>query len=191
MQIRKAGMPIFAAVAALFAMHAQTATAQDQSHVGAVLEGDLEVGGDNVAKVFFTNGDSQTIKAGQGGTLAVGAHVQPAGLPLDFTATVGYKFVTTAASNANLGIDRVVFKFTGAYLLPHGLWVDAGPVWHTAVKFKGDGYLPDVNFDDAIGGTVGFGWKWIGVRYTDIHYKSDLTGTINASNGGVTLLWKF
>ena len=59
---------------------------------------------------------------------AVGAHYQPASLPLDFTVTVGYKLVRTAAYNTNLGVDRVVVKFTGAYLLPNNFWVDAGPL---------------------------------------------------------------
>ena len=124
---------------------AATERPDGRAHFGPVLEASAEFGGDNIAEVFYTNGTTQNIKAGQGVTLGAGAHYQPAASLFDFTATVGYKFVRTAASNANLGIDRVVVKLTGSYTLPNNFWLAAGPVWHVGTKFKGDGYLPDVD----------------------------------------------
>jgi len=164
---------------------------QPGSHFGLVLEAAAEFGGDNVVKVFYTNGDTQDIRAGQGVTLSGGLHYRLAQLPLDIAATVGYKFVRTGDFNTDLGIDRVVFKVTGTYELPRHFWIDAGPVWHTAVKLNGDGYVPDVSFDDAIGVTAGFGWRWFGVTYTAITYKSPLTRNVDANNVGVTATWKF
>jgi hypothetical protein len=164
---------------------------QRNSGFGPVLEAAAEFGGDNVVKVFYTNGDTQDIRAGQGVTLSGGLHYRLAQLPLDIAATVGYKFVRTSDYHTDLGINRVVFKVTGTYELPRHFWVDAGPVWHTAVKLNGDGYVPDVNFDDAIGVTVGFGWRWFGVTYTGIRYSSPLTGGVEANNVGVTATWKF
>ena len=158
---------------------------------GAVLEAAGEFGGDNLVKVFYTNGSTQDIRAGQGATLSAGVHYQVPGVPVDIAATVGYKFVRTAAYNTDLGVNRVVLKLTGTYELPRYFWVDAGPVWHTAVKLNGDGYVPDVNFDDAIGVTVGAGWRWFGISYTSIRYTSGLTGGVDASNVGVTATWKF
>jgi hypothetical protein len=70
-------------------------------------------------------------------------------------------------------------------LLPHNFRVDAGPVWHTDVKFNGDGYVPDISFDDAFGGGVGAGWRWFGIEYTSIRYKSALTGTVDGSSVGL------
>ena len=55
----------------------------------------------------------------------------------------------------------------------------------------GDGYIPDVDFDDAVGGTVGVGWRWVGLTYTDIHYNSAATGRIDGSNVGISFTWKF
>jgi hypothetical protein len=162
-----------------------------RDHFGVVLEADGEFGGDNLAQVYYTNGVTQDIRAGQGVTLAAGVHYQPAAFPVDFTATVGYKFVRTEAYNTDLGVNRVVVKVTGAYLLPHNFWVDAGPVWHTAVKFNGDGYVPDISFNDAVGGTVGFGWRWFGIEYTSIRYTSSITGGVDASSVGATFAWKF
>ncbi len=167
-------------------------------HFGVVLEGAAEFGGDNLVEVLFTDGGSQHIKAGQGVTLGGGIHYRPLSLPVDLAATVGYKFVRTAAYNTDLGVDRVVIKFTGTVPLGNHWWIDAGPVWHTGIKLNGDnlptidgGRVPDVNFDDAVGGTVGFGWRWIGVSYTYIKYRGPFDGSVDASNVGVTFGWKF
>jgi hypothetical protein len=58
-------------------------------------------------------------------------------------------------------------------------------------SLNGDGYVPDVDFDDAVGGMVGFGWRWIGVSYTNIKYRGPFDGSVDASNGGITFAWKF
>jgi hypothetical protein len=158
---------------------------------GLVLEAAGEFGGDNVVKVFYTDGSSQNIRAGQGATVSAGVHYKIPDVPLDIAATAGYKFIRTSDYHTDLGIDRIVLKITGTYALPRGFWVDAGPVWHTDVKLNGDGYVPDVNFDDAVGVTIGAGWRWFGISYTNIHYNSDLTGRVDASNVGVTATWKF
>ncbi len=159
--------------------------------LGLVLEAGAEFGGDNVVKVFYRNGDTQDIRAGQGVTLAVGAHYQPVSLPIDFAATVGYKLERTSDYHTDLGMYRVVLKFTGTYALPNHFWVDAGPVLHTGTRLNGDGYVPDIDFNDAVGVTVGAGWRWIGVTYTNMRYNSALTGGVDASNVGATFTWKF
>jgi len=51
--------------------------------------------------------------------------------------------------------------------------------------------FPDIDFDDAVGGMVGFGWRWIGVSYTNIKYHGPFAGSADASNVGVTVGWKF
>jgi hypothetical protein len=165
----------------------------DPGHFGFVLDGAAEFGGDNLVEVIYRNGDTQNIKAGQGVTLGGGIHYRPVALPVDFAATVGYKFVRTASNNTDLGVDRVVLEFTGTVPVGHDFWVTAGPVWHTAVKLNGDGLVPNVDFDDAVGGMVGFGWRWVGVRYTNIKYRArdPFTGSVDASSGGISVAWKF
>jgi hypothetical protein len=179
--------------ALMFCPAMKVAAAQpEQAHVGAVLEAGVEYGGDNVAEVFYTNGTTQNIKAGQGLAVGAGLHYQPAASPFDLAATIGYKYMRTAAYNTNLGIDRVTFKLIGTYALPNRFWLAAGPVWHTGTKFNGDGFAPDIKFDDAFGGTVGFGWRWIGAYYTSIRYRSSLlVDSIDGSNVGVLFTWKF
>jgi hypothetical protein len=163
----------------------------DPGHFGVVLEGAAEFGGDNLIEVIYRNGDTQNIKAGQGITFGGGIHYRPVGVPVDFAATVGYKFVRTADYHSDVGVDRVVFKLTGTLPVGNHFWVTAGPVWHTGVKLNGDNYIPDINFDDAVGGMVGFGWRWIGVSYTYIKYTGPFVGNVDASNAGITFAWKF
>jgi len=156
-----------------------------------MVEGAFEFGGDDVARAYFTNGDRQDIRAGQGGTLAAGVHYKLAGSPWDFAATLGYKFVRTEDFHVDVGVDRVVVKLVGNYAWRHDWWVEAGPVWHTHIRFNGDDFVPDIRFDDAFGGTVGVGWNFIGLTYTNIHYHSGITGDLDASNVGAIVRWKF
>jgi hypothetical protein len=163
----------------------------EPGHFGFVLDAAGELGGDDLVKVFFRNGDTQTIRAGQGVTVGGGIHYRPVALPVDFAATVGYKYVRTAAENTDLNVGRVVIELTGTVPLGNHFWVTAGPVWHTSTKLDGDGFVPSVDFDDAVGGMVGFGWRWVGVRYTNIKYRGPFTGSVDASSGGFFFEWKF
>jgi hypothetical protein len=163
----------------------------DPGHFGFVLDGAAEFGGDNLIDVFYRHGGTQHIKAGDGVTLGGGIHYRPVSLPIDFAAIVGYKFVRTSSYDTDLGINRVVIKLTGTVPLPNHFWVTAGPVWHMGTSLNGDGYVEDVDFDDAVGGMVGFGWRWIGVSYTNIKYRGPFSGSVDASNGGITFAWKF
>jgi hypothetical protein len=174
------------------AAHAQGYTSR-AGHLGFVFETDLEYGGDDAVDVYYTDGSTSKINAGQGVTLLLGAHYRPIGLPVDFMVTAGYKFIGTEDRNSNLGLYRTVFKLTGTYQLPKRFWVDAGPVWHIDTKLKGDGYVPDIPFQNAVGATVGFGWRFIGVSYTYIRYKPEQAQAqdLNASSIGVNLAFKF
>jgi len=163
----------------------------DPGHFGFVLGTAAELGGDNLIDVVYRHGGTQHIKAGDGVTLAGGIHYRPVGLPVDFAATVGYKFIRTSSYDTDLGVDRVAIELTGTVPLGNHFWVTAGPVWHTSTKLNGDGYIQDVDFDDAVGGMVGFGWRWVGVRYTNIKYRGPFPGSVDASSGGVTFAWKF
>jgi hypothetical protein len=191
MRFRTVGWALCVLAALAFAPLSRAQGLPSAGHFGPVLEVSGEFGGDNVAEVFYRDGTSQNIKAGQGVTVAAGLHYQPPTFPIDFAATAGYKLVRTEAYDTDLGMDRVVIKLTGTYMLPNHFWVDAGPVWHTDVHLNGAGYIPDVDFDQAVGVTVGVGWRWLGLTYTNIHYSSPVTGTVDGSNGGVTFIWKF
>jgi hypothetical protein len=163
----------------------------DPGHFGVVFDSAAEFGGDNLVDVFYRHGGTQHIRAGQGVTVGGGIHYRPVELPIDFAAIVGYKFVRTAAYNTDLGVNRVVVKLTGTLPLGNHFWITAGPVWHTGTRLNGDGFVQNVDFDDAVGGMVGFGWRWIGVSYTSIRYRGPFAGSVDASNGGIAFAWKF
>lgn len=184
---------VLSALALLAAAPALSAAeSAEHAQFGFVFEADLEYGGDDIATVNFTDGSSQHVKTGQGLTLALGGHFRASeSSPFSVRATAGYKFVTTAARDADIGIDRKVFEVLGNYRWPSNWWVGAGVTHHAGIEFNGDGFGPDVEFDDATGFTVEAGWKWIALSYTGMDYTDEFGGEWDASSIGVTLTSKF
>lgn len=183
-------------LAVLVAM-SSAASADDQDlgrggRAGLTLEGALEFGGDDVATVFYTNGDTQDVQAGQGVTVAIGGHVRPTETsPFELRATVGYKFVSTMASNADIGMDRLTWKLIGSVRDEKGFWIGAGPVRHTNIKFDADGMGPNVSFEDASGVAVELGWRFLALSYTNIDYTDQFGARYDASNIGLLATWGF
>lgn len=158
--------------------------------VALVLEGALEMGGSRVATTTFTDGSTQTMQAGQGGTFAVGAEVRPsAGSPLVVRGTVGWKFVTTAASNTSIGLTRVPLELVASWSIDNNWRVGAGYVRHTAIEFDAGGFGPDVSFDDANGATIEVGWRKLSITYTAMEYTDEYATRYNASSGGISFVW--
>jgi hypothetical protein len=164
---------------------------KDNEGLGFAIEADLEYGGDDLATLEFTDGSSQDIKAGQGVTIALGGHYRAAESPFSVRGTVGYKYVTTQASNADISVGRTVFEVVGNYLWDSGWWIGGGITHHSSIKFDADGFGPDVKFDDATGPTVEVGWRWIALSYTKLDYKDPFGGEWDASSVGLTLTSKF
>lgn len=157
---------------------------------GWVLEGAVEMGGSRVAETTFTDGNTQTMQAGQGGTFAVGAEVRPrAGSLYSLRGTIGWKFVTTAATNSSIGLTRVPIEVVGSYALNDNWRLGAGFVRHSAIEFDAGGFGPDVSFDDANGATVEVAWRWVAFTYTAMDYTDEFGNTFNASSGGVSFVW--
>ena len=176
---------------------AARATADENSgalgpaHLGWLVQGSLEFGGDRVADVYYTNGESQTLRAGQGVGAAVGGHYRFAHSPFDLSASVGFKYVTSLARNADIHINRAVIDLQGTYWLNESTWVSAGPVVHTGGGFSGGGLAPDLNFDTSTGGSIRLGWRWVGFVYTNIRYTDQFGDRLDASSGGVQFIWRF
>ena len=155
--------------------------------------GGLEFGGGDVATVAFTDGSSQDVHAGQGISGFVGGQLRlhPQS-PWSARVTAGYKYVTTKASNANIGLGRVPLEFIGSYRFGNGARVGSGLVYHTAIKLNGDGFFEDVKFKDAVGFRVEAGWRWILLSYTGLDYKArNGGGSTDASSVGVNLIVGF
>ncbi len=159
---------------------------------GVAFECDLEYGGDDIATVEFTDGSGQHVKTAQGVTAAIGGQYRAsADSPFSVRGTVGYKYVTTAASNADIHIGRVVYELVGGYVWDSGWRLGAGITHHSNIKFDADGFGQDVRFDDATGPTVELGWRWIALSYTQLDYTDEYGGNWDASSFGLTLISKF
>jgi hypothetical protein len=162
-------------------------SAQSGPVASLVLEGGLEFGGDEVAEVTFTDGTTQKMYAGQGGTVAFGVLLRPRQeSPLDFRATLGYKFVTTAGENASITLTRIPMEFIATYRVAPDWTIGGGVSRHKSVKFNGDGFAPDFSFDDAMGATLELAWRGIALSYTSMTYTDDLGNDYNAGAIGVS-----
>lgn len=166
------------------------APAKSGPSLGFIVDLGFEFGGDDFLEVFFTSGDSQKIKAGQGGTVAVGGILRPnADSPLSLRGTVGFKFVTTAADNASIRFTRVPIELVGGYDFPNGVRAGAGLVFHASNQFNGDGFVPDATFDPSTGFTVELGYKAVALTYTALDYSMDGGQSFDGGSIGVAFLW--
>ena len=62
---------------------------------------------------------------------------------------------------------------------------------HMSPELDGDGFFEDIEFDDANGFTVEFGWKWVGLHYTKIEYSSPGYEDADASHIGIRFTCRF
>jgi len=187
---------VTALLGAVMVAGASQASAQDDKsdlgkRGGFLLQADIDYGGDDVATVVFEDDSSQDLKAGQGLGISLGGWFRPIeSSPFELQASVGYKFSTTAASNADIGMQRMLLQLDGLYRWPNGFYAGGGLMEHLSPKLDGDGFFPNVNFDDATGFNLELGWKWISLHYTDISYSSPGFEDVDASHIGVRLTWR-
>lgn len=183
-----------------------TKPANTGSHFGLSVAGGFEFGGDDLATVYFTDGSSTTLHAGQGLLISVGGHYQPSkNSPWDVMLTAGYKYDHAGADNGDVSFDHIPVELIGSYQWSNGIRVGVGPVYHTNVEFKGSGDLgsqPTLKYNNAFGGEVQLGWKFVALTYTFISYEPSEptimvngfpynTLKINGDNFGVRFFYNF
>lgn len=185
-------------LAALLALASLTTAAHAAKplHLGAragfILQADLDYGGDDVATVYFEDDSSQDLKAGQGLAISAGGYFRPIeNSSFEIQGSVGYKFSTTQASNANIGITRTMLQLEALYRWPDGIYLGGGLMMHLSPKLDGDGFFPNVNFDDATGFNAEVGWRFISLHYTNITYTNDFVEDVDASAFGLRFTWRF
>ena len=179
-------------VAAASQASAQDGSSDPGKRGGFLAQLDADFGGDNVATVYFEDDSDQDLKAGQGLAISLGGWFRPIeSSSFELQASVGYKFSTTAASNADIGMQRMLLQLEGLYRWPNGFFVGGGLMQHMSPSLDGDGFFPSVDFDDATGFNLELGWKWISLHYADVTYSSDEFEDVDASHVGVRLTWRF
>ncbi|MHA7129813.1 hypothetical protein [Algoriphagus namhaensis] len=135
----------------------------------------LEYGGDELLEIFFTNGEDQKMLVGQGIYLAAGAQFEFAKIqPLLIRTSVGFKYNTTAATNANIRLTRVPILLMPYYRFGDGFRVGAGITTHELVYFRGDDFVPDIDFNSSLGSKFEFGYKAVALSYTSVKYTAGI-----------------
>ena len=163
-------------------------------------------GGDKLATVTFSDGSTQSVRAG--GLLQVGAGFlwQPADGPVALQATFNYHVDDVSARNGTLRYSRypveVLSFFTG---LPNWRF-GAGPrfVFNPELKVDVPGENSTVTFEDTIGAVVEAGYRfggslWVNLRLTAEKYKVKsingtsvtATSTVSGNSIGTNIVFYF
>ena len=151
------------------------------------LGGGLDFGGDKVAEVYFTNGADQSVNAGQGGSVFA-ALDYALNKSFRIRTLAGFKYVTTAANNANIRLTRFPLQISGIVNLDKNWWLSAGLATQQGIRFKGDGFLDDLNLTTKGGATVGLGYNSVYLTYVGMKYKDNLDYAYDASSIGLGFL---
>ncbi len=157
-----------------------------------LMEAGVEYGGDEILQVFFTNGEDQTMRAGQGGYIALGGQLEFGNIKqLMLRTSLGFKYNTTAADNANIRLTRFPIQLTPFWKINDDFRLGVGVTTHLNPKLKGDGFVPDVAFTSKVGPRFEFGYKWLAVTYTAIKYQDESDQSISANSFGASVSFTF
>lgn len=174
---------VFSTIAPAFAQEAKKT-----SEFQLLLGGALELGGDNIATVYFTNGQDQKVNAGQGASIAIGGQLKLAGAPnFLLRTTVGFKYLTTQADNVHIRLTRIPFITTANWMVAPKMRIGAGLSAHTGIRFKADGIGEDMKFKGALGPIVEVAYSGIGLSYTAMKYKDARSNAYSANAIGLTV----
>ena len=166
------------------------AFAQNESKyqpVRFLISGALEFGGDELQKVLFTNGETQSVNAGQGGSIAIGAQIQfPKTDKFLIRGSIGYKYLTTQADNVHIRLTRVPMQLTANFMAAPKLRLGAGIVTHTGVKFNSGGLGGDMTYTSNAGPVFEIAYYGIGLSFTALKYTDQNNETYSANAFGIT-----
>jgi hypothetical protein len=170
-----------------FILHAQT-TSKQQKTVGFLVGAALEFGGDDIAEVYFTDGSTQKMNAGQGGTLFAGGQVRlTKSEKLFLRGSVGIKYLTTKADNVHVRLTRIPLQLSLNYMPVKKVRLAAGIVSHQAINLKFDGIGEDAKFKSSPGVQLEAGYGLFALSYTIMKYKDDNDQSFNANAIGLTI----
>ena len=136
-----------------------------------VLEMGVAFGGDRLATRHYAIGGHSTVYAGKGLFLALGLLDNFDGSAWSFKGMVGQQtgFSTGFSTSINFTrypVDLMFMRTQGRQHLGFGLTYQANP------KFNPNNGAPDVAFHDAIGPTLEYQYRFMGLRYTYARYRA-------------------
>lgn len=152
----------------------------------------IELGGEKLFTIQFTDGGDQTIYAGQGATGSVGILFRPsANIPVTARIGAGFKFVLTAADNANISFTRLPVDASLLINVTPDVYFGAGYVLHLAPRLNGDGFFESVSFNVPQGAMFEVGYRWFSAHYTVLSYTDPSGPTFAANAFGVSATFPF
>lgn len=161
---------------------------ENKSLLRLLVGGALELGGDEVAKIYFTNGEDQFVRAGQGGSVFIGGQYIFSKLSkLMLRSQIGIKYVTTQADNAHIRLRRFPIHLTANWMASDKIRIGAGFVTHQSIRFKADGIGDDITFNSAYGPIFEIAYSSFGLTYTIMKYKDNLKVSYSANCIGLTI----
>jgi hypothetical protein len=188
---------MFKAVPALVLMAAAAVPmASHAAEVRPVAKIGFDFGGDNLVTAQFTNGSSDSIKAGELLYFGVGASIITDSRDIEVEVTASYKFKNISASNGDIKFTRYPLEALVFYRMPK-FRVGGGLTYHLSPKVSGSGVASNINgnFDDSLGFVLQGDYlvtqkASVGARYTSLKYKVGGT-SIDGSSIGITAGYRF
>lgn len=151
-----------------------------------LITGSIEFGGDDLAYLYYEDGHTQSINAGQGGTISIGADFELSKRKdIFFRTTIGYKYLTSSADNVHVRLTRIPIELTANYNFAKKFWIGTGVVTHTGIKLNFDGLAPNEKYKTALGPILKFGYGGLGISYTIMSYKDQYGFKYSANSFGL------
>lgn len=165
-----------------------------------LVRGGIDLGGDEMARAYFTNGNDDKIHAGEMLSVAAGGiySATPFSQPgFETEVTFGWKFDSITGKNGSIDWDRYPLEVLEFYRT--GTWRFGGGIsYHMNPQLSGDGVaasLGTVSFDDALGvaGEIDYltdTGLLIGGRITliDYEYRNQI---VNGNSVGLSVGYRF
>lgn len=171
-----------AALAAGSAAHAQSG----QRDFRFALDLGITGGGDKLATVTFSDGTTESVRAGGLVQFGAGFLWQPSGGPVALQATFNYHVDDVSARNGSLTFSRYPLEVIGYYTGVPNFRFGAGPrfVFNPELRSDFPGNNSTITFEDTLGAVVEAGYRpvgqlWVNLRFTAEKYK---VKSINGSN---------
>jgi hypothetical protein len=156
----------------------------------------FDFGGDKLATAQFTNGSSDSIKAGELAYLGVGGSFITDSRDIEVEVTLSYKFRNISANNGDIKFTRYPLETLVFYRFPK-YRLGGGLTYHLSPKVSGSGVASNINgsFDDSLGFVLQGDYLItqkvsVGARYTNIKYKVG-GASFDGSSVGVTAGMRF
>ncbi len=157
-----------------------------------VVDGGLGFGGDKLVTVVYTNGNTNTIDAGDGLYGDFGVQHNFTDTDWSFKATAGFDSWAASGHHADVTFTRYPVDLLALYTIGYN-HIGFGVTEHLSPRLDLDGLGPNANFDAATGAILQYQYWLFGVRYTSIRYKvsSDCTSGCSVDGSNLSVFFNY